>query len=450
MTSESPASDFAPIDREFGADVAMHALVSELYPICRSITGEGVRHTLEIIAKHVPITRTDVPSGTRVFDWVVPKEWNVRDAFVKTARGERVIDFRISNLHLLNYSVPAQGMVSNEELRQHLYSDPAHPDWIPYRTSYYQEKWGFCVAHAQLATLTEPEYEVFIDSSLSDGALTYGECYLPGAVQDEVLVSCHICHPSLANDNLSGISVAVQLARQLMDRPHRLSYRFLFAPGTIGAIAWLAGHRETVSRIKHGLVLTCVGDPGAFHYKKSRRGDTEVDRAVAHALRARRRPFEIREFHPYGYDERQFCSPGFNLPVGCLMRSAWGEFPEYHTSADNPSFVTPTALQESLEICSDVVDILERNKSLISLNPFCEPALGPRGLYRATGGSGIGDRNLARLWVLNLADGTHSLLDMAERADMPFGLIADVAEELTAHSLLAEPQIGHSARGEAQ
>jgi len=450
MASESPASDLSPVDRERGAGVAMHALVSELYPICRSITGEGVRNTLEILGTQVPITRTDVPSGTRVFDWVVPKEWNVRDAFVKDPRGERVIDFRVSNLHLLNYSVPVRGTVSNDELRRHLYSDPAHPDWVPYRTSYYKEAWGFCVAHKQLERLTEPEYEVLIDSSLSDGALTYGECYLPGTVQDEVLISCHICHPSLANDNLSGISVAVQLAKQLMGRTHRLSYRFLFVPGTIGAIAWLAGHRETVSRIHHGLVLTCVGDPGAFHYKKSRRGDTEIDRAVAHALRARRWPFEIREFHPYGYDERQYCSPGFNLPVGCLMRSAWGEFPEYHTSADNPTFVTPTALQESLEICSDVIDILERNRTLISLNPFCEPALGPRGLYRATGGGGIGDENLARLWVLNLADGAHSLLDVAERSDMSFRLIADIADELAVHGLLADKGADHTATSDVQ
>jgi aminopeptidase-like protein len=436
MALEHHASVSSPGDQHRGA--AMHALVSELYPICRSITGEGVRRTLEIIGRHVPIVRTDVPTGTKVFDWIVPKEWNIRDACVKNASGERVIDFCASNLHILNYSVPIHRTVTNAELRQHLYSDPANPAWIPYRTSYYEEAWGFCVSHEQLETLTEPEYEVLIDSSLTDGALTYGECYLPGTSHDEVLISCHVCHPSLANDNLSGVSVAVHLAKQLLARSHRLSYRFLFIPGTIGAIAWLAGHEHVVPRIRHGLVLTCVGDPGAFHYKKSRRADTEIDRAMAHTLRTHERPFEIREFQPYGYDERQYCSPGFNLPVGCLMRSVWGEFPEYHTSADNLSFVTPIALQESLEVCSDVIDILERNKTLVSLNPFCEPALGRRGLYRATGGSGIGDRNLARLWVLNLADGAHSLLDVAERSTIPFRLIADAADELAVHGLLKE------------
>jgi aminopeptidase-like protein len=424
----------------------MHSLVAELFPICRSITGNGVRRTLEVIARHIPLRTSEIPSGTPAFDWVVPREWNIRDAYVMNARGERVIDFQRSNLHVLNYSVPMHRKVPLAELRQHLFQDPAHPEWIPYRTSYYAENWGFCVTRAQFESLNEPEYDVCIDSSLTDGSLTYGECVLPGATEDEVLLSCHVCHPSLANDNLSGIAVAVHLARWLQTRPRRLSYRLLFAPGTIGAITWLSRNRDVTARIRHGLVLTCVGDPGAFHYKKSRRGDSEIDRVVSHVLRARGVEHEIRPFHPYGYDERQYCSPGFNLAVGCLMRSAWGEFPEYHTSADSVDFVTPSALAGTLDVCTGIVDLLERNVAYRSTNPFCEPALGRRGLYRSTGGAGIGDENLARLWVLNLADGSHTLLDVAERSGLSFALLADCAEELARHGLLTPVSPG--VRGE--
>ncbi|HEY1308750.1 MAG TPA: DUF4910 domain-containing protein [Vicinamibacterales bacterium] len=436
--SPSDSASAPAHDQRRPIGVSLHALVDRLYPICRSITGDGVRQTLSILGQYVPIAITEVPSGSAVFDWTIPKEWNIRDAYIKNARGERLVDFRASNLHVLNYSAPVHRTVPLSELRQHLFQDAAHPDTIPYRTSYYSENWGFCITRRQFESLNEPEYEVHIDSSLADGSLTYGECYLPGETQDEVLVSCHVCHPSLANDNLSGISVAVHLAQWLMTQPRRLSYRLLFAPGTIGAITWLSRNRENAFRIQHGLVLTCVGDPGGFHYKRSRRGDAIIDRAVAHVLKTRGTSHEVRPFHPYGYDERQYCSPGFNLAVGCLMRSAWGEFPQYHTSADNVQFVTPAALAETLEVCIDVVSVLERNRSYRSLNPFCEPALGRRGLYRSTGGAGIGDENLARLWVLNLADGTHSLLDVSERSGMPFRLIADCAAELASHGLLEE------------
>ena len=417
---------------------AMFDLVAELYPICRSITGDGVRRSLSILERTIPLTRTEVPSGTPVFDWTVPKEWNIRDAYIMNGRGERVVDFQSCNLHVLNYSLPVRASVATAELRRHLHSIPEHPTWIPYRTSYYTPAWGFCVAQEQLESLVEDQYEVVIDSSLTDGSLTYAECHLPGASTDEVLISCHVCHPSLCNDNLSGISVAVFLARHLLNRPRRYSYRFLFIPGTIGAIAWLARNQQQASRIKHGLVLTCVGDRGAFHYKKSRQGTAEIDRAVAHVLRGSAAPHEILEFSPYGYDERQFCSPGFNLPVGCLMRSVWGTFPEYHTSADNLQFVTPGALQESFETCRSVVELLEDNRTYRSTNPFCEPALGRRGLYRSTGGGGIGLENLARLWVLNLADGGHSLLDIAERSGIAFPAIREAATELAAHGLLVD------------
>jgi len=415
----------------------MHALASELYPICRSITGDGLRQTLDLIARQIPLQTFEVPSGTEVFDWTVPREWNIHDAYIKDRSGRRIVDFRACNLHVMNYSTPIHRTMTLAELREHLFTVPGHPTWIPYRTSYYKDAWGFCLSEAQLAAMVDEEYEVMIDSSLSDGSLSYGECVLPsdGGSSDEVLISCHVCHPSLANDNLSGLSVAVFLAKDLLARKRRYTYRFLFIPATIGAITWLAVNREQTFRIKHGIVLTCLGDAGIFHYKKSRRG-AEVDRVVAHVLRASGRAHEIREFMPYGYDERQYCSPGFDLAVGCLSRSVWGEFPEYHTSADNLDFVTPVSLEESLAVVSAVVDVLEANRNYVNTSPFCEPALGRRGLYRSVGGSGVGDENLARLWVLNQADGKHSLLDIAERAGMSFALIERSARELVAGGLL--------------
>lgn len=417
---------------------ALHDLIAELYPICRSITGNGVRQTLAILGRHLPLAISEVPTGTKVFDWIVPKEWNIRDAYIKNSKGERVVDFQACNLHVLNYSTPVQATMSLPELRPHLFSDPRHEGWIPYRTSYHEEAWGFCLSHAQLSSLAADRYEVRIDSSLSDGHLTYGECYLPGATSEEVLVSCHVCHPSLCNDNLSGISVAAFLAKALMNRPRRYSYRFLFVPGTIGAIAWLARSQRQTARIAHGLVLTCVGDGGAFHYKKSRRGDAEIDRAAAHVLRHRGPAHTILDYSPYGYNERQFCSPGFNLPVGCLMRSVWGQFPEYHSSGDNLAFVTPAALAESLRTCEAIVDVLEHNRRYRNLSPYGEPALGRRGLFQSKGGVEPGVENLARLWVLSFSDEQHTLLEIADRAGLDFRLIRDAARELEAHGLLAD------------
>jgi aminopeptidase-like protein len=415
----------------------LYSLVSELYPICRSITGNGVRESLRAIGERIPLAIHEVPSGTRVFDWTIPREWNIRDAYVKNSRGERLIDFRVSNLHVMSYSVPVHETMPLARLAPHLHSRADQPDVVPYRTSYYEEQWGFCLTDRHRQQLEDDEYEVCVDATLADGHLTYGECFLPGDCADEVLVSSHVCHPSLCNDNLSGVSVATFLAAELNSRPHRrLSYRFLFIPGTIGAITWLARNQENARRIKHGLVLTCVGDAGGFHYKKSRRGSALIDRVVPHVLRGRRTPVGVREFSPYGYDERQYCSPGFDLPVGCLMRSVWGEFPQYHTSADNLQFVTPDALGESLQVCLDVLEILESNRVYCRIDPYCEPALGRRGLYEAGSSETARSRNLARLWVLNLSDGSHSLFDIAERANLAFSVVRDVATELAAHALL--------------
>ena len=421
------------------ADVGteMHALIADLYPICRSITGDGMRETLRRLEAYIPLTLHEVASGTKVLDWTVPREWNIRDAYVKNSRGERVVDFQRSNLHVLNYSIPVRRTASLAELREHCYTLPDHPDWIPYRTSYYQESWGFCLTHRQLQALPEDEYEVVIDSTLVPGHLTYGELVLPGETADEILVSCHSCHPSLCNDNLSGVAVATFLARQVQSRRRRYTYRFLFIPGTIGSITWLAQHDAAVGRIKHGLVLASVGDAGSLHYKRSRRGNAEIDRAVAHVLHHQARPFAIADFTPYGYDERQYCSPGYDLAVGCLSRTPYARYPEYHTSADDLDLVRPASLADSHATCLAVFDVLEGNETCINTNPRGEPQLGRRGLYEAIGGRADERLNeTALLWVLNLSDGRHIRLDVAEQSGMPFAAIRRAATLLQDRGLL--------------
>ncbi len=418
---------------------AMHAFIAEAFPICRSITGDGVRRTLGMIAERIPLDIHEVPSGTPVFDWTVPREWNIRDAWIKDPSGRKVVDFQESNLHVLNYSVPVNTRLPLAELRQHLFTLPGKPDLIPYRTSYYKEAWGFCLAHRQLEELPEGEYEILIDSILADGSLTYGECFLPGKEEREVLLSTHVCHPSLANDNLSGIAVMTWLAQELASREQRrYSYRFLFIPGTIGSITWLARNEESAGRIAHGLVAANLGDPGSFHYKRSRRGMAEIDKIVTAVLKVSGERFGVEEFVPFGYDERQYCSPGFDLPVGSLTRTPWGRFPEYHTSADNLTFVQPAALAGSLSTYLKVVEVLEGNRRYLNLNPKCEPQLGRRGLYGTIGGDSGRTRELALLWVLNLSAGYYSLLDVVERSGLGFVAIREAADALLEAGLLRE------------
>jgi aminopeptidase-like protein len=416
---------------------AMMRLIAELYPICRSITGDGLRETLRLLQRQISLDIREVRTGTQVFDWTVPREWNIRDAYVKNAKGERVIDFEKSNLHVVNYSAPVQQRMWLAELKDHLFTLPAHPDWIPYRTSYYKESWGFCLSEKQRAAMKDEEYEVCIDSKLEDGHLSYGEYFLPGETRDEVLISCHACHPSLCNDNLSGIALAVSIAQRLRSIPRRYSYRFLFIPGTIGAITWLAKNEDKLANIKHGLVLTGVGDAGALHYKKSPKGSADIDRAAAHVLKHSGQAHEILEFSPYGYDERQYCSPGINLSVGRLSRTPHGTFPEYHTSADNLEFVHADKLGEALAVSLEILSVLENNATFVNLNPKCEPQLGKRGLYRMVGGTAdAGVSEMAMLWVLNQSDGKNSLLDVAERSGMKFAAIQKAAEALEEHKLL--------------
>jgi aminopeptidase-like protein len=423
------------------ADVGkeMQRLMSRLYPICRSITGNGFRETLNILCEHIPMEVHEVPSGTQVFDWTVPREWNIKDAYVKDSQGERIIDFKKSNLHVVSYSTPLKEKMSLLELKEHLFTLPDHPDWIPYRTSYYNENWGFCLSHKQFLELKDEEYEVCIEASLEKGYLTYGEYYLRGQTEEEFLISCHACHPSLGNDNLSGIALAVCLAKYLSPVSLRYSYRFLFIPGTIGSIAWLALNEKGVSRIKHGLVAAGVGDPGKMTYKKSRQGNAEIDRASIQVLKESGEGYEIIDFFPYGYDERQYCSPGFDLPVGCLMRTPHGRYPEYHTSADNLDFVKGEFLADSFTKYITIMAILEENKKYLNTNPKCEPQLGKRGLYQAIGGrqdSAISQ--LSILWVLNLSDGNHTLLDISEQTGLAFDTIRRSAKVLLEHGLLKE------------
>jgi len=415
----------------------IYDLIKTLYPICRSITGEGVRATLRIIKERIPLDIRQIPSGTKVFDWTVPKEWNIKDASFTDSAGRKIVDFRDSNLHVLNYSVPVNRKMPLAELREHLFTLPEHPDWIPYLTTYYRQDWGFCLTHRQYQQLKDDVYHVVIDATLENGYMNWGEMYLPGKTDKEVLLTCYICHPSLCNDNLSGPAVLAFLADYLQGIDRKYSYRFLFIPETIGAITWLSLNETAVHKIEHGLVATCLGDPGKSTYKKSRRGNAVIDGAAQQVLAESGQPYEILDFFPSGSDERQFCSPGFDLPVGSLMRTPYARFPEYHTSADNLDLVAPEYLADSFAKYVKIVSILEQNGRYVNLNPKCEPQLGRRGLYQMIGGrKGNSTDQSALLWVLNFSDGSHSLLDIAVRSGLRFDQIRSAADVLLEKKLL--------------
>ena len=415
----------------------MHEFVSELYPICRSITGAGIRETLHRIQRKVPLRIHEVASGTPVFDWIVPNEWTIREAYVKNEQGERIIDFRRHNLHVWSYSTAVDRTMTLDELKSHLASIPEHPDWIPYRTSYYKENWGFCLSHKQLLALKPGNYSVCIDTTLQPGSLSYGEYVIPGRTDETVFLSTHCCHPSLCNDNLSGIATATYLAKLLSDAQPRYTYKFVFIPGTIGAITWLAQNEHTVRHIKHGFVVAGGGDGGSFHYKQSRRGNAEVDQIVEQVLRDSGHPHKVVPFSPYGYDERQYCSPGFNLPVGALSRTPHGQFAQYHTSADNLDFVTAEHMAQTLAVYVNVITALEANHRYQNVNPKCEVQLGKRGLYRQTGGHTDQPlRESAILWLLNMSDSEHTMLDIVKKSGLPYDVLISAANELLAQNLI--------------
>lgn len=426
MTSGGPA-------RSAGRGRRMEALLEELYPELRSITGPGLRATLSRLEQELPgMMRYRVPTGTEVFDWRIPREWRLRHAYIEGPDGERIVDVRWHNLHVVNYSIPVDARMSLSELRPHLHTLPDRPDWIPYRTSYYQPSWGFCMEHRRLEGLPEGTYHVVIDSELAEGVLDYGELVLGGDGEHEVLFSAHVCHPSLANDNLSGVVALVELARSVAARTRRrYRYRFLFAPATIGAVAFLATHADAVRRIRHGVVVTGVGGPGVLHYKRTRDGaplDGIMERVLA-GLGA----YRILPFTPDGYDERQFNSPGFRLPVGRLSRLPHGEYPEYHTSGDNPTFVSGDAMGGAVAALEGLVGRLEGDGALRSLVPYGEPQLSRHGLSTAEGPVSPA----AVRWVLNLADGENTVREMVDRSGLQPGEI-DAAVEMLLRKGLVE------------
>ena len=424
----------------------LEAYFDRLWPLLRSLTGEGVRATHDILGELLPLTRFEVPSGTKVLDWTVPREWRVREAYIVGPDGRRRLDVRSNNLHLLNYSVPFRGRLSRQDLDAHLYSLPELPEAVPYITSYYQDRWGFCLSHRERLALPEGDYEVVIDSELVEGSMTISEAVLPGEAAEEILLSCYTCHPSLANNELSGPLVLSHLYRRLAARPRRrYTYRFVLVPETIGSIAYLSlKGSHLLHRMAAGYIINCVGTEGAFHLKQTRRGDSPADRAAAAVLgedAADR--LEVIPFRPdRGSDERQYNSPGFNLPVASLMRCPPSSYPEYHSSLDNKDFVSFPAMVETIGIYEKICGALEANLVYRNLKPFGEPQLGRRGLY-----STLGDRSRpidrsALLWVLNLADGTKDLLSIAEQSGLPWSEIARAAERLQEAELIAacDPQ----------
>lgn len=412
-------------------------LVQAMFPLCRSITGEGVRKTFDLVEKWIPLERTEVASGTPVFDWVIPKEWNIRDAYIADSDGGRLVDFRANNLHVVSYSVPVHRTMMLEELEPHLHSLPEQPDWIPYRTSYYNEDWGFCLRHRDRERLPPGPFEVVIDSTLAPGSLSYAECSIAGTGTGEALIYTHTCHPSLANDNLTGIAVAAALARALGTEQPRLTWRFIFGPGTIGSLAWLARNEDRLPKLRAGLTIGLLGDSSSLTYKRSRRGAATTDRAGEYVLRTSDQTSRVLDFEPYGYDERQFCSPGFDLPVGRLSRARHGDYPEYHTSADDLSRINVEQLAGSITVLARLISVIDSNRRMLNLRPFGEPQLGRRGLYGSIGGGrSIKQYESALLWVLSLSDGEHDLLAIADRSGLDFGLLEQAALDLEATDLV--------------
>ena len=425
--------DWTTIERSETVGEELHDLIRELYPIPRSLTGDGVRETLAVLGRDLPLDVVETPSGTEVFDWVVPREWNVRDAWIEAPDGRCLARFEDSSLNLLGYSVPVDLEVTRDELLEHVFTDPRNPDRVPYRTSYWAERWGFCMTQREVDSLPDGEYRAFVDSTLADGSLTYGEVRLDGSSPRTVLLTTTVCHPALANDNLSGIVLTAALARALGTQRLQHSYRLVWSPGTIGPLCWLHHNRELVGEIAHGLAISCVGDRGGITYKRSRRGDTGTDRAAEVVLRYQP-DATLLDWSPYGGDERQFCSPGFDLPFGAFSRSPADAFAEYHSSDDDLSVVTPEALSDSYRTLLAIIDVFERNATYVNSSPYGEPQLGRRGLYRSVGGGT--SQETAYLWLLSLSDGSTSLADIALRSGIPFDDVADAADRLVEKGLL--------------
>ncbi|NLE74851.1 MAG: DUF4910 domain-containing protein [Actinobacteria bacterium] len=414
----------------------MHRMASKLFPICRSITGDGLRKTLAIIAREIPLQITEVPSGTRVFDWIVPREWNIRGAWIKDSSGRRIVDFADTNLHVVGYSTPVDATVSLAELEKHLYSLPSQPDAVPYITSYYEERWGFCLTHRCRQELADGDYHVFIDSDLSEGSLTYGEVLIPGETRDEIFLSTYVCHPSMANNELSGPVVATYLVKWLLTRPRRYSYRVIFVPETIGSLTYLSRNLDSMRRhVVAGFNLTCLGDGRAYSFLPSRNGDTLADRVALNVLRHEHPEFIQYTFLDRGSDERQYCSPGVDLPVVSVMRSKYGAYPEYHTSLDDLNLVTPAGLQGGFDVVRMCLDLLENNY-FFRTTCLGEPQLGRRGLYPTLSTRESSQQVQEMMNLLAFADGTADLIEISNCIGVPARRLHSLAQTLGAAGLL--------------
>jgi len=415
----------------------MYSLMERLFPICRSITGNGTRETLSIIKEIIPIQITEVPSGTKAFDWEIPYEWNIKDAYIKNSDGQRVIDFRKSNLHIVNYSVPFEGRISLNELEAHLHSLPDQPDCIPYVTSYYEKRWGFCISHKEREKLRDDIYEVKIDSTLQPGSLTYADLVIKGQMNKEILFSTYICHPSMANNELSGLVVSTFLAKYFLQQgKHYYTYRFIFAPETIGVLAYLKEHLDHLKdNVIAGYVITCIGDNGPFSYLKSRKENTLVDRVTTHMLKNTESEYKLYDYIHRGSDERQYCAPGVDLPIGSLMRTKYGEYPEYHTSADNLEFIKPEELEKSLEKYLECINVFENNH-IYKTTVIGEPQLGKRGLYPTLSTKSSTQSVKDMMNVLAYCDGENDLLWIAEKINRPISLLVPLVKKLTQRKLL--------------
>jgi aminopeptidase-like protein len=419
----------------------MYQLMTELFPLCRSITGNGVRETLRIIQDHVPIVIHEVPSGTKVLDWIVPKEWNIRDAYILDPDGKKVVDFKKNNLHVVGYSMPVDKDIKLTELQEHLYSLEKQPDAIPYITSFYEDRWGFCLTHKQRNNLKEGIYRVVVDSDLKEGFLTYGEIIIPGISKEEVFLSTYICHPSMANNELSGPVVTAMLAKWILSKPRRYTYRIIFIPETIGSITYLSKNLDCMKQnIVAGFNLTCMGDDRAYSFLPSKNGSTLADKVAINILKFKHPDFIQYSFLDRGSDERQYCSPGVDLPVVSIMRSKYREFPEYHTSLDNLSFVTPAGLQGGFSVLKDCIELLERNR-VYKVSCLGEPQLGRRGLYPSISTKNSHQQVKDMINFLAYADGTNDLIDISNIIQVPAWELYSLIDKFLDASLLVEEPI---------
>jgi aminopeptidase-like protein len=404
-----------------------------LWPILRSITGEGVRQSHDILGELLPLKRHEIPSGTEVLDWTVPQEWRVREAYIESPDGRRICDVRENNLHLLNYSVPFNGIMTKSRLDKHLFSLPDRPDAIPYRTSYYKSNWGFCLSHNQRLALPEGNYRVHIDTEHFDGSLTLSEAVLPGESDREVLFTTYTCHPSLAINELSGPLLNAFLYRRIAAWPkRRLTYRFLFGPETIGAICYLAMRGEELKqKLKAGYVVTCVGDDGAYRLKRSKRKTTVAERAAIYALDQSKADYRVIDFNPSGSDEKQYCSIGYNLPFTVLTRTAFGEYPEYHTSDDNKTLMNFQSMSETLDVFEQIAKTQDLNLTVANRITHGEPQMSKYGdLYAPISGSQANEQLMALKWLIHYADGEHDLLSIADMSGIGVEVLSGVAKRL--------------------